>query len=90
MNPKCRTTEITQAKRWIVETCVFNRQGYLSFIPFPIAYVAIEPNWANWMCFVQDTVTKGGGMDRLLMVSYSEYDIVLSMVSEYETTSNYD
>lgn len=29
-------------------------------------------------------------MDRLLMVGYSEYDIVLSMVSEHETTSNYD
>lgn len=29
-------------------------------------------------------------MDRLLMVSYSEYDIVLFMVSEYETTSNYN
>lgn len=29
-------------------------------------------------------------MDRLLMVNYSEYNIALFMVSEYETTSNYN
>ncbi len=29
-------------------------------------------------------------MDRLFKVRYSEYDIVMSMVSEYETTSIYN
>ena len=35
----------------------------------------------------ENMVCKGGWMDRLLTVSYSEYDIaLLSMVSEFETT----